>query len=66
MQPQTETVPSSIGAASPLAGWHVAPRSGIPRDRLLKDLDGVPKAALRTVFGQAMGSQNLGAGAAIE
>jgi hypothetical protein len=55
MQPQTETVSSSSGAASPLAGWHIAPRSGIPRDRLLKDLDGVPKAALRTAFGKLMG-----------
>ena len=55
MQPQTETVPTSIGAASPLVGWHVAPKSGSARDRLLNDLDGVPKAALRTVFGKAMG-----------
>lgn len=55
MQPQTETVPTSIGAASPLVGWHVAPKSGTARDRLLNDLDGVPKAALRTVFGKAMG-----------
>jgi hypothetical protein len=55
MQPQTETVSSSIGAASPLVGWHVAPKSGIARDRLLNDLDGVPKAALGTVFGKAMG-----------
>ena len=55
MQPQTETVSSSIGAASPLVGWHVAPKSGIGRDRLLNDLAGVPKATLRTVFGKAMG-----------
>lgn len=55
MQPQTETVSSSIGAASPLVGWHVAPKSGIARDRLLNDLAGVPKATLRTVFGKAMG-----------
>ncbi len=50
MESQTETTPVVEGA-----GWHVAPKSGIPRDRMLKDLDGVPKAALRTVFGNAMG-----------
>jgi len=50
MEPQTETMAVAEGV-----GWHVAPKSGIPRDRMLKDLDGVPKAALRTMFGKVMG-----------
>jgi len=50
MERQIETTAVAEGA-----GWHVAPKSGIPRDRMLKDLDGVPKAALRTMFGKVMG-----------
>jgi len=50
MEPQTETTPVAEGV-----GWHVAPKSGIPRDRMLKGLDGIPKAALRTTFGKVMG-----------
>lgn len=55
MQIQMESVATSMGGTSPLTSWHVAPASGIPRDRLLKDLDGIPKAALRTVFGKVTG-----------
>lgn len=50
MEPQTETTAVAEGV-----GWHIAPKSGIPRDRMLKDLDGVPKAVLRTMLGKVMG-----------
>jgi hypothetical protein len=46
---------SQPGAESASTSWHVAPKSGIARDRMLKDLDGVPKVALRTAFGKVMG-----------
>jgi impB/mucB/samB family C-terminal domain len=50
VEPQTEAAAVAEGV-----GWHVAPKSGMPQDRMLKDLNRVPKATLRTVFGKVMG-----------
>jgi hypothetical protein len=35
--------------------WHIAPAENRRKDRLLEKLNGVPKGALRTVFGKVLG-----------
>jgi nucleotidyltransferase/DNA polymerase involved in DNA repair len=46
---------TALPTLSKSAGWHIVPIDRLPMDRMVRKLSGVPKGALRTVFGKALG-----------
>src|SRR6266436_4535789 len=50
MEAQIENDPLSAESV-----WHIAPAENARKDRIVRELNGVPKGALRTVFGKVLG-----------